>query len=78
MRRHPKITTVATRVLRNAALSAAPAARRAFPAWIDAADGAAFSATAVTSRVRDALVLRPVGQKKSGAGRAANHVPGAR
>ncbi len=52
--------------LRKPALSASPAARRPFPAWIAADEGAvAFSAkTAVTPRVRAGLVLRRVSKKK--------------
>lgn len=76
MRRNVKVKAVSTRVpLRKAATSATPAARRPFPAWIDAADGAAF--TAVSPRLRGALVLRTV-EKKSASPRSAAHGPGAR
>jgi hypothetical protein len=78
MRRNVKVKAVSTRVpLRKAAMSASATARRPFPAWIDAADGAAFSATAVTPRLRSALVLRTV-QKQSANPRSAAHGPGAR
>lgn len=79
MRRNVKVKALSTRVpLRKAAMSASASARRTFPAWIDAADGATFSATAVKPRVRDALVLRLVGQKKSTSLKGASHGPGAR
>lgn len=80
MRRHVKVKTFSTRVpLRKAAMSATAAGRRTFPAWIDAAaEGPAFSATAVSARVRDALVLRTVRQKKSANPRSAFDGPGAR
>ena len=58
-------------------MSASAASRRNFPAWIDAGEGAAFSVTAVTPRVRDALILRKV-QKKSANPRSASDGPGAR
>jgi hypothetical protein len=78
MRRNVKVKSVSTRVpLRKAATSANAAARRPFPAWIDAADGAAFSATTVTPRLRSALVLRTVSKKKSVNPRSAAHGPGA-
>lgn len=64
---------------RKSALSASAASRRVFPAWIDAADGAAFSTKkVVTPRVRDALVLRTVPLKKPANPRSATHGPGAR
>lgn len=67
MRRALKVKALATRVpLRKAALSATSAARRVFPAWIDANEGGvAFPAKAATPRVRDGLVLRVVRTKKS-------------
>jgi hypothetical protein len=67
MRRNAKAKTVATRVpLRKSAMSANPAARRPFPAWIDAAEGhVTFSAATVMPRVRDGLVLRTVAKKKA-------------
>jgi hypothetical protein len=77
MRRNLKVKAVSTRVpLRKAATSATAAARRPFPAWIDAADGATFTAVAVSPRLRSALVLRTV-QKKSANPRSA-HGSGAR
>jgi hypothetical protein len=78
MRRNVKVKALSTRLpVRKAATSASAAARRPFPAWIDATDGATFSATAVTPRLRSALVLRLV-QKKSPNPRSAAHGPGAR
>ena len=67
MRRTVKVkATISRTLLRKAALTASAAARRSFPAWIAADEGGvAFSATVVTPRVRDALVLRTVGRKKS-------------
>jgi hypothetical protein len=77
MRRNTKVKAAANRTpLRKSALSASAASRRAFPAWIDANDGSTFSA--VTARVRDALVLRTVNRKKSAASRSTSHEPGAR
>ena len=66
MRRIAKTKIANARVLpRRAAAAATVWARRDFPAWIDAAErGVAFSATCVTPRVRDGLVLRLVAQKK--------------
>jgi hypothetical protein len=71
MRRPIKVK--ASRVLvRKAALSASPASRRPFPAWIVADEsGVAFPAkAAVTPRVRDGLVLRRVSRKKSSTGKS--------
>ena len=63
--------------LRKTASSAANASRRAFPAWIVADEGAvAFSA--VTPRVRSALVLRVVKQAKSAKSKGASDGRGAR
>jgi hypothetical protein len=75
MRRAVKVKALATRVpLRKAALSATSAARRPFPAWIDANEGAvAFPARTATPRVRDGLVLRAVKQKKSSQGEGFTH-----
>ena len=44
-------------------VAAAFTLRPAYPAWIDADSGLAFSATIVTPRVRDSLVLRLVSKK---------------
>lgn len=70
MRRSVKVKSLNTRVpLRAAALSASGAARRGFPAWIQADEnGVAFTARAAAPRVRDALVLRPVAGRKAGKG----------
>lgn len=63
---------------RKPVLSASAAARRSFPAWIDAGEpAAAFTATrAATPRVRAGLVLRKVGRKTGG--RSVPHGPNAR
>jgi len=74
-----KVKAVSTRVpLRKTAMSASASSRRSFPAWIDAADGATFSATTVSPRLRNALVLRTVTTKKPANPRSASHGPGAR
>ena len=81
MRRAVKVKALATSVpLRRAALTAAPAARRSFPAWIAADEAAvAFPARgAVTSRVRDGLVLRKVSKKKNIGAPRSSHAPRAR
>ena len=44
-------------------VAAAFTLRPAYPAWINADSGLAFSATVVTPRVRDSLVLRLVSKK---------------
>ena len=74
MRRAAKVKVAAARIpLRK------PAARRAFPAWIDATErGVAFSAVGVTPRVRDGLVLRVVSKKLSARTRSSSDGPGAR
>jgi hypothetical protein len=61
-------------------VAAAKPLRRAFPAWIDASErSVAFSATGVTPRVRDGLVLRLVARnKKLVATRRTSDGPGAR
>lgn len=82
MRRSAKIKVAVARVpLRKAVsltvpLSVAP--RRAFPAWIDSAEGGLAEATPVTPRVRDGLVLRVVSHKKPVAARSPSHGAGAR
>jgi hypothetical protein len=74
MRHHAKVKALAAGIpLRKAVGSASAATRRAFPAWIDAGDGTAFPVAAVQPRVRDALVLRTVGRKKSAKPRSASH-----
>lgn len=81
MRRPVKVKSAAAgRIpMRKSALTSSPAARRGFPAWIDASDRAvAFPAVNVTPRVRDALVLRTVAKAKSAPAKGPNHVPGAR
>jgi hypothetical protein len=81
MRRVVKVKALAIQVpLRKAALSASPAARRPFPAWIEADDEAvAFPArAAATPRVRAGLVLRAVSKNKSSNARGAGHVNGMR
>ena len=66
MHRTAKVKPLAQRVLlRKSAMTASAAARRGFPAWIDAGERAvAFPAVNVTPRVRDALVLRAVMMRK--------------
>lgn len=55
------------------------APRRLFPAWIDANErDVAPAPTTVTSRVRDGLVLRLVGQKKAAHPRNLSHGSSAR
>lgn len=67
MARASKTKRLATRLpLRKSALSATPASRRPFPAWIDAAERVATFSAGAQSRVRDGLVLRKVGRKRSG------------
>ena len=58
-------------------VAAAFTLRPAFPAWIDAESGLAFSTTVVTPRVRDSLVLRLVA-KKDHSLRNASYAHGAR
>lgn len=83
MRHSTKIKVAVARVpLRKsvavAPLTAAPL-RRAFPAWIDSDERTTtFAAKVVSPRVRDGLVLRVVGQKKSAHARNPSHGPGAR
>lgn len=75
MKRSAKAKVSAVRAsLRKVA--AALALRPAFPAWIDAEQGIAFSAV-VTPRVRDCLVLRLVERPKP-ALRSASYAHGAR
>jgi len=85
MRRTTKVKIAVARVpLRQAATPTvvAPAApRRAFPAWIDANERSVapvVTAKSATSRVRDGLVLRIVGLKKSAHVRKPSHGAGAR
>jgi hypothetical protein len=59
-------------------VAAALALRPAFPAWIDAEQGLAFSATIATPRVRDCLVLRLVERKKPHPLRNTSYAHGAR
>ncbi len=80
MRRIVKAKRLFPRVqLRKSALSASSAARRGYPAWIDASDRAApFPAVNVTARVRDALVLRRVAREKTTTGKGLSHGHGTR
>jgi hypothetical protein len=75
MRRPVKVKALATRVpLRKAALTAAPASRRPFPAWIGDEDAIAFPAKAgATPRVRDGLVLRTVSKNKTSSAKGSSH-----
>ncbi|MBC7368491.1 MAG: hypothetical protein H7343_17050 [Undibacterium sp.] len=79
MRRIAKITA-ARLPLRKTVVGAAVVCR-AFPAWIDAEHGLAFSVTAaprVTPRVRAGLVLRAVRSPKAKRLRASSDVRGGR
>jgi hypothetical protein len=80
MRRAVKVKALANRMLlRKAATTASAAARRNFPAWIVADEsGATFTAKSAVPRVRDGLVLRAVGKKKSGNSKKPSHGTGAR
>jgi hypothetical protein len=71
-------TTAKVSAVRASLRQVAAALRPAFPAWIDADQGLAFSATVVTPRVRDGLVLRLVEGRKSHALRSHPYAPGAR
>jgi hypothetical protein len=80
MRRFPKVKSAPGRLaLRKAVLTAPAAARRAYPAWIDAEDRAVpVPAVAVTPRVRTALVLRQVATRKSTGAKGSTDANGAR
>jgi hypothetical protein len=65
MRRTVKIKSTPQVPLRKTASSASSASRRAFPAWI-VADESGIAFSAVTPRLRSALVLRIVNQAKGG------------
>lgn len=84
MRRTTKVKLAVAHVpLRKAAAPAVVAAplasRRVLPAWIVGQErGDSVTATAVTSRVRDGLVLRVVAQKKSLHVRNSSHGSAAR
>ncbi|MDO8540938.1 MAG: hypothetical protein Q7S40_10925 [Opitutaceae bacterium] len=80
MRSAAKTKPIASRLrARKSALSATAAARRIFPAWIDADERVvSFAAAAAQPRVRDALVLRKVAKKKSAGRKGTNHGSDAR
>jgi hypothetical protein len=80
MRRFAKVKPAANRhALRKAALSATAAARRPYPAWIDAEDRPIpVPAVVVTPRVRTALVLRQVATRKSAGAKGSTDANGAR
>ena len=79
MRRLARVKVAAARIPLRKSTAVAAAARRGFPAWIDAGErGVAFSATTVTPRVRDALVLRVVSKQKHPVARSPHHGAGAR
>lgn len=80
MRRPVVVKRLSARALkRRSAVSASVAARRSFPAWIDAGDqGIALSAGLVLPRVRDALVLRVVSRRKDAKAKGGGHAGGAR
>ena len=71
-------TTAKVSAVRASLRQVAAALRPTFPAWIDADQGLAFSATVVTPRVRDCLVLRLVEGRKSHSLRHHTYAPGAR
>jgi hypothetical protein len=80
MRRPVVVKRLSARALkRRSAVSASAAARRAFPAWIDAGDpGIALSAGLVLPRVRDSLVLRVVSRGTGAKAKGGGHAGGAR
>jgi hypothetical protein len=71
----PAKISAARQLVRKIVTAIAP--RHAPMAWIDSEHGIAFSAM-VTPRVRDGLVLRPVGAKRSGRGRSSSDANGFR
>ena len=83
MRPSNKVKVVITQLpLRKSAavpVLASISSRRSGPTWIAAGEcGLVMSATSVTSRVRDGLVLRVVGKRKSTLVRTLSHGSGAR
>ena len=80
MRRPVVVKRLSARALkRRSAVSASAAARRSFPAWIDAGDhGVALSSGLVLPRVRDALVLRLVSRGKGAKAKGGGHAGDAR
>jgi len=81
MRRAVKVKSAAAGhiPLRKSALTSSAAARRGFPAWIDASERTvAFPAVSVTPRVRDALVLRAVAKAAPAKAKGPKHASGAR
>jgi hypothetical protein len=81
MRRPAKVKSAAAgRIpMRKSALTSSAAARRSFPAWIDASERTvAFPAVSATPRVRDALVLRAVTKPRPAKGKGSDHGPGVR
>ncbi|MBI5770331.1 MAG: hypothetical protein HZA93_21325 [Verrucomicrobia bacterium] len=80
MRRGTKVKITAARIPLRKSAAGVGAARRAFPAWIDAGerDMAGPAARTVMPRVRDALVLRVVSKGKRPDQRKASHGAGAR
>lgn len=78
MRRTLKVKVLSTRVpLRKTAMTASAVSRRPFPAWIVDDAGVAFSAKAVSPRVRHGLVLRALAKKKNSGAKHFPDVPGA-
>jgi hypothetical protein len=76
MRRVVKVKTNAALIpLRKAVTTASAAARRGFPAWIEADDGpvALSVKAAAMPRIRDALVLRKVSRKKISSAKGSRH-----
>ena len=80
MRRPVVVKRLSARALKRcSAINAAPAARRVFPAWIDAGESGVLSpGNPVLSRVRDALVLRVVARPKGVKAKGGGHGGGSR
>ena len=80
MRRPVVVKRLSARALkRRSAVIASAAARRSFPAWIDASGhGVALPAGLVLPRVRDALVLRVVSRGKGAKARGGGHAGSSR
>jgi hypothetical protein len=80
MRRFTKVKVAAARIPLRKSAAVPSAARREFPAWVDAGErGVSFAAAkAVMPRVRDALVLRVVSKRKRPVERSGSHGVAAR
>jgi hypothetical protein len=80
MRRPVVVKRLSARALkRRSAVSASAAARRVFPAWIDAGESSVSApGHLVLPRVRDALVLRVVSRRKGAKAKGGGHGGGSR